>query len=188
MKIKIANLRLNSEKDEYYFEKHTGILLLRPSNSIAEKTTLYGAKLNHLLELNLHPYNLSIRKTSTIEKKRFESLIKIYAIILTRLFSINFYLGRLFSRISLKVFQSSDEAIEFYRKNIYPNQQNDLCLSRAFFASATSKRFKQNGVIFIGVFLPSKSMHAWVIEDGAIADPYDGIWLNYQPVAAIFYE
>jgi len=43
-------------------------------------------------------------------------------------------------------------------------------------------------VIFIGVFLPSNTMHAWIIEDGKIVDPYDGIWLNFQPVAALYYE
>jgi hypothetical protein len=188
MKIKIANLRLNNEKNEFFFERYTGISLIRPSNSNEEKTTLYGAKLSLFLKLNTHPYTLALIKTSTIEKNRAKSLLKIYGIILTRLFSINFYLGYMFSKISVRVFCSSKEAICFYRKYVYPNQQSDLCLARAFFASAASKKFKQDGVIFIGLFLPSKSMHAWVIEDGAVADTHDGIWLNYQPLAAIYYE
>jgi len=185
---KFRTIPIYTIDEECFFEKITGVLLKQASNRSTENIAVYSSKLNHFLELNSHPYNLAIRKTFTIGKKRFESFIKIYAIILTRLFSINFYLGRLFSKISIRVFQSSEEAVLFYRNYIYPNKQNDLCLARAFFAAATSKSFKENGLIFIGVFLPSKSMHAWIIEDRAMADPQDSIWLNYQPVAAIHYE
>jgi len=41
-------------------------------------------------------------------------------------------------------------------------------------------------VIFIGVFLPSKSMHAWIIEDGIQPDPSDTMWINFQPVAVLY--
>ena len=42
-------------------------------------------------------------------------------------------------------------------------------------------------MIFIGVFLPTKLMHAWIIESGELADQFDDIWINFQPVAAIYY-
>lgn len=38
--------------------------------------------------------------------------------------------------------------------------------------------------MFIGAFLPSVQMHAWVIEDGMPADPHDDNWINFAPVAA----
>ena len=37
--------------------------------------------------------------------------------------------------------------------------------------------------MFIGAFLPSVQMHAWVIEDGMHADVGDNSWTNYTPVA-----
>jgi hypothetical protein len=40
-------------------------------------------------------------------------------------------------------------------------------------------------VVVIGVFLPSRAMHAWTIEGNQMADPYDDIWINYQPVAML---
>jgi hypothetical protein len=82
------------------------------------------------------------------------------------------------------LFENSSDAIAFFRNEV-DGDQTALCLPRAFFAAQTSMQFKDEGVVFIGVFLPSRSMHAWVIEGDAIADPDDDIWINYRPVAAL---
>lgn len=29
-------------------------------------------------------------------------------------------------------------------------------------------------------------MHAWIVEDGKQPDPFDDMWINFQPVAAIY--
>jgi hypothetical protein len=101
-----------------------------------------------------------------------------------KLVNINFLLARFYTAIQRPAFSSAEESISNFRA-IIPTNQNDLCLSRSFFAAKTSAAFDKKGVLFIGVFLPSRSMHAWVIEDGAQSDPHDDIWINYRPIAAI---
>jgi hypothetical protein len=101
---------------------------------------------------------------------------------------LNFRLGVICSQFGKINYNNAQKAILDFRALHKGEKQNELCLSRTLFAASTSNRFKKNGVLFIGVFLPSKSMHAWIIEDDALADPLDGIWLNYQPIAAIYYE
>ena len=61
-------------------------------------------------------------------------------------------------------------------------QQQTLCLPRSVFIATTSRRFKQHGTLFIGAFLPTVRMHAWVVEDGMPADSFDNQWIYYRPV------
>ena len=69
----------------------------------------------------------------------------------------------------------------FYR--LFPaEQQRQLCLPRALFTASLSKRFRTHGTLFIGAFLPTNRLHAWVIEDGMHADVYDNQWIQYTPV------
>jgi hypothetical protein len=111
-----------------------------------------------------------------------------YAANITAVTLKSFALGNLFTSCKLPCFANATEAINFYRNCSFKKNQNELCLPRALFAASLSKRFRENGVIFIGVFLPSTSMHAWIIEDGAQADPLDNMWINFKPVAALCYE
>lgn len=78
------------------------------------------------------------------------------------------------------------EAIAAFCDTIGYKNQKDLCLPRALYAAKTSQRFKEHGVIFIGVFLPSRAMHAWVVEGGQLSDPFDSEWLHHRPVAALY--
>ena len=50
---------------------------------------------------------------------------------------------------------------------------------------ASTEIFNEEGVVFIGAFLPSRAMHAWVIEKGIQPDQRDNIWHQYRPIAAI---
>jgi hypothetical protein len=187
MSLKIRVLPI-SEKDAYYFfEPFSGLLLSKPRKSTFQNTR-DNTKLNSYLGLNNQPYKLSSTSYEIMSFNTGDFLLRFYAILLTKIIRFNFFLGRVFAKLGYRYFSDSKEAIAFFRKYICPGQQNDLCLARTLFAAATSKKFKENGVIFIGVFLPSKSMHAWIIEDGAHTDPHDGIWINYQPVAAIYYD
>lgn len=191
MIIKLADLKLKSERRIFFFEKITGTLLIKEynENNIADKkTTGIPKKIIDTIHLNNSPYLLKKNMLAhPINTNSFLVLI-IFGRCLTYLTKVGFLLGTLFIHFGLRRFETSRDAINFYRKYIKPKNQNELCLSRAFFAAATSKRFKKGGVILIGIFLPSKSMHAWIIEDGALADSHDYIWLNYQPVAAMFYD
>lgn len=187
MTLKVIPLSISSNGIHYSLEPFSGLLLSR-KDQITYQTNGDNSKLDYFLGLNNQPFKLSsqlVERKPFIKKGRF---LDFYAILLTNFVKFNFFLGKVLTALARLNFSSSNEAIAYYRKHIYPHQQNDLCLPRTLFAAATSKKFKESGVIFIGVFLPSKSMHAWIIEDGAHTDPEDGIWINYQPVAALFYE
>lgn len=98
----------------------------------------------------------------------------------------SFFFARMISSIPFVRFPNTVTSIAAFR-SVYPGSahQRTLCLPRTLFALATSRSFKQNGVAFIGVFLPSRKMHAWIIEGNRNPDPKDDIWICYQPVAAI---
>ena len=95
-----------------------------------------------------------------------------------------FYLARLWVSFRKPCFDTAAEAIRFFRDHV-TGDQSTLCLPRALFAAKTSRRFVADGVLFIGVLLPARSLHAWVIEGGSLADPCDDAWINYRPVAAL---
>lgn len=110
-------------------------------------------------------------------------LAKIYTFLCLR----SFIFVRLLSQSHFPIFNTAEEAILFYQK-LYPKQQQNLCLPRSLFAACTSKSFKNSGALFIGVFLPSKAMHAWIMEEEKQPDIYDDIWICYQPVAVMYKE
>lgn len=103
---------------------------------------------------------------------------------LIRLSRRQFLCARLYASWRVPLFRTAREAILFFRQHAEGDQE-ELCLARALFAAKTSRRFPADGAVVIGVFLPSRAMHAWVIEGDELADPYDGIWINYQPVAML---
>lgn len=98
---------------------------------------------------------------------------------------VNLFLARQYASYSKPFFNKSSDAINFFHEATPSSERSKLCLPRSLFAAKTSKSFKDAGVILIGVFLPSRQMHAWIIEDGQQPDPYDNIWHLYRPVAAI---
>ena len=95
-----------------------------------------------------------------------------------------FLCARLYASWRTPLFATAREAILFFRQHAEGDQE-ELCLARALFAAKTSRMFADHGAVVIGVFLPSRAMHAWVIEGNEMADPCDGIWINYQPVAML---
>lgn len=102
-----------------------------------------------------------------------------------RIIAFNFFVGVLYASRRIPLFESCHDAILFFEKHPAKSPQEELCLPRSLFAAKTSKNFEDCGVILIGAFLPTKLMHAWIIEDGCHADPLDRVWTQYRPVAAI---
>lgn len=126
------------------------------------------------------PYCLKKRGDST--NMEIRTPIKWYARLLVFLHQ-HFYLGLyLLSFLRMPLFEDAGSACKAFR-TIVPKNQNKLCLPRAVFVATTSKRFRKNGAMYIGVFLPSRQMHAWVIEDAMHADGNDSYWQVYTPVA-----
>lgn len=185
--MKIIKLPVFHNEKCYLFEINTGLLLERKSkkklNSIKNLETKVGLALN----LNDLPYILKKPvkiESASINKLKFTS--RLYVKLLIRTCKVSFLLARILTAFRFPFFENSTEAIIAFRKIAPLSNQNDLCLPRALFAAVTSKQFKEKGVVFIGVFLPSKSMHAWIIEDGSQPDPHDSMWINFQPVVAIW--
>lgn len=170
----------------YFFEPITGALLYKNnSTDLIKNKNIKTPKLESILQLCDQPFLL---QQSPVQKIKIKSnyLLVFYAKFLVRLCKISFILGRAVSNFGWPVFNSAGEAISFFR-TLYPNEiQNNLCYPRSLFAASLSKKFKKNGVIFIGAFLPSKSMHAWIIEDGTQPDIRDSMWINFKPIAALY--
>lgn len=97
----------------------------------------------------------------------------------------NFALARRFASIGQCHHKDAKESIDVFRRISPGIAQNNFCLPRVLFAARMSQKFQECGVIFIGVFLPSKSMHAWIIEDCVQPDEKDLIWTHFKPVAAL---
>jgi hypothetical protein len=188
MAFKYRSLTLTCNGEYYFFEPFTGMLLKAKVRNGTNPKPAIKKRVFDYVRLNAQPYALPPVEFTTAETFSKSRTAILYAKFLTCLLKLQFSFGRICLFFNRPCFTHTKEALSFYRKNIYPNKQNDLCLARCFFAAATSKSFRKNGVLFIGVFLPSKSMHAWILEDGAHTDPQDHIWINYEPVAAIYYE
>ncbi len=144
------------------------------------------SKLQTALHLNKYPYQLQSLSNPAKQPLPDFAALNQYAHRLTRFTQMAFWWGRIYATFGQRTFPNATLAIQYYRSHIFPDKQDDLCLPRALFAASTSELFPQNGVILIGAFLPSRSMHAWLIEDGQQPDPYDAIWINYEPLAALY--
>jgi len=158
---------------EYNFHKNIEIEYPNPISDLYKKIE--------------NPYLLNPVLQSGVRDNSFSNLFfaKITAKLFTFLCLRSFLFVRILSNLRLGFFNTTEEAIIFYRK-LYPKEQKKLCLPRSLFAACTSKSFKTEGSLFIGVFLPSRAMHAWIIEDGQQPDFFDDIWICYQPVAIIY--
>lgn len=141
-------------------------------------------KISDSLNLCNNPYELLPQSESeVIHSPRADNKAHRIVSYLNFLCRFSFLLARLYASVPNRIFANSQEATAFFRENS-SGDQTKLCLPRSFFATKTSLQFSKSGTMFIGVFLPSRSMHAWVIEDSKHADPVDEVWINYRPVAA----
>lgn len=170
--------------DVYIFEGFTGSLMRRsakPGDAVEPAMDDIARK---CLKEVTDPFLLRERQVAPVPK-RISIGIRLYAAILTWLCRHVFPLGRLWATIPLRCYPDAGVATEVYYK-LYPGkQQRNLCLPRAYFARSASKRFRKHGAMFIGAFLPSVQMHAWVLEEGMHADRHDNSWVNYAPIAVI---
>lgn len=132
-----------------------------------------------------NPFLLNRRAHQEFDEINITRFVVCYARILTKLSRHSFQIAFWVSKLVRPRYADAYISTLAYRK-LYPgDQQRKLCLPRMLFAASMSKRFKKYGTAFIGIFLPSVQMHAWVIEDNTLADPYDNEWICYNPVAII---
>lgn len=184
--MKLFHITINFKNTYYFFNGFWGCLLSTIKFRHSSSQNIPSYELEKLNFVN-NPYLLCPFQVVSKKPALYKWYIKSYANILIFLNRYSFYLLRLFSKINIPVFDNATEAILAFRDSTKNKNQSDLCLPRSLFAASTSKRFKKNGTVYIGVFLPSRSMHAWVIEDNVQPDPYDNMWINFQPVALLSY-
>lgn len=169
-------------QQKFSFKEKIGVLLSSPigcgdSKNMSESLS---GKAIRLYEFVNSPYTIKYIKT---DSEKINVFIRIYAKLLVFFCKKCYPIAYLMSFLRFKVFENACESAEAFRKIINSGNQKILCLPRSIFIATTSKKFKQSGAMFIGVFLPSSNMHAWVIEDNVIADRYDIDWILYTPVS-----
>ena len=183
---KIVTITIEFQGKRYFFNRFLGLLFCQNDKKENSKTET-NKKIPEQIKFVEYPYQCKIGMDNPLSPKD-NIYIRLWGVVLTIFLKYSFVLGLIFSRLCFRNFNNTIDAVSFYRKYIQPDNQNDLCLSRCLFAAVTSKSFKKKGTIFIGVFLPSNSLHAWIIEDGFLVDRNDDSWILYHPVAIIYYE
>ena len=186
--MKFYNLGLQTQGSRYYLEPISGSLVQTPVAHTNHKAT-HPEKLNKSLLLCHQPYGLNSQPVLPNPKPALATCLHNLSKRATRLIwlwrSNLFWLAHLYASFSKPCLEDSSVAIELFRQETAALPQNTLCLPRSLFAASSSRRFADTGVLFIGVFLPARSMHAWIIEDGRQPDFDDPMWVNFQPVAAL---
>jgi hypothetical protein len=185
--LKITKIPVNKEENNYFLETFTGLLLEKKGVDKSNFSNDLDQKVGTAVSLNNSPYLLQkITNYNTISTTPISRITHLYVKLFIRVCKASFLLSRIITLFRFSIYANATEAIIAFRNTAPKAIQNDLCLPRALFAAVTSKKFKEKGVVFIGVSLPSKSMHAWIIEDGVQPDPYDTMWINFQPIVAIW--
>jgi hypothetical protein len=170
----------------YHLDPITGSLLVRKPG-LGQPNLSFPNKLNQALQQCKQPYLLSpsIVQGQLSNINASGSCGRRFGRLLIALSRWNFWFAYRVASLGRARFEDAREASVAFRRNNPRTGEDGLCLPRSLFAAGASRKFKKTGVIFIGVFLPSRSMHAWIIEDGIQPDPYDSLWLNFQPFAAL---
>jgi len=122
------------------------------------------------------------RRTTQELKVQVPFYVKVYGHILVWGGQYCYFLLYLFSHLRLNLFEDAQQASFAFQQIIHTKTQNLLCLPRSVFIATTSKRFKEHGTMYIGIFWPSRNLHAWVIEDHMQTDEWDNSWILYQPL------
>ncbi len=174
--------------NNYHYKAWAGLLFSSKYNlgqmqSISQVRN--GGKLPEILESVNNPFNINTTPLFHPVSKKDIFGIRSYAKLLIWLYR-HFYFGLyLISHLRLKYYENAVEATDAFCRIIGEDSQDVMCLPRSVFAATTSKRFKEKGAMFIGAFLPSRHMHAWVIEDNCNSWRQDNKWINFVPVSVM---
>lgn len=171
----------------FCFDKLLGRLLYGDINTDAKPQEIQDAA--NLQNIS-NPFLLQPTLYAPLKSISHKRVLTMYAKSLTWLcrhcYPIAYWTSKV---VSLNAFANAQQAILFYR-HIYPSaeEQRRLCLPRAIFAATTSRNFKKRGAMYIGAFLPSTQMHAWIIEDNQQPDMWDNEWICYKPVYMLYHK
>jgi hypothetical protein len=172
---------------QYVVSEFTGDLLIHQRSVSGSRSLITTSeKLTKALSLCDNPYKLENIQNNIDKLEPSNRNIRNKARFLILFCRFNFFLAKQYASFKTRIFSDSAHAISYFHSITANDDKNSLCLPRTFFAAKTSKIFDKEGVIFIGAFLPSRLMHAWIVENGIQPDPKDNIWHQFRPVAAIY--
>lgn len=177
-------IKNNFEDQRFVFIAPFGLTICVDGRKPHEVDEPKYSKVKDALAVVGNPF--AVNKSEIAQENNSHSwLLKTYAKLLVFCYRYCYFLVYLISFLRLGIFENSTTAMDYFC-SVYPGeQQAQLCLPRSIFAATTSKRFKQHGCMFIGVFLPSTSMHAWIVEDGHITYRHDYYWIHFTPIAVM---
>lgn len=181
--MKIIHCPVNYYGEHFRFSRFWGCLICSQRKSSGNTLPVLSAEKQACIDAVRDPYQIRECMKTTEWKKKESLIAMLYARLLTWTCTHYYPMVNLFLWLRLDIFPSGNDASLFYY-SVYPEmkRQQTLCLPRAIFIATTSKQFDKKGILFIGTFLPTVRMHAWVIEDGLHADLYDKQWIYYRPV------
>ena len=186
--ISIKELNAQFGDTKLFFIAPLGITLSLKKNEIKNyKNLLNNQKVEQALNTIKNPFLDNTLRNSNMHQnsKQYPWPLRIYAKLLVFSYNHFFFLLYLLSHLRMGVFENSIVASDYFM-TVYPgHQQSRLCLPRSIFAATTSKRFSKHGCMFIGAFLPSTTMHSWIVEDGKTSYRYDHYWIHYTPIAVM---
>ena len=155
------------------YNKCLGITYTKQTEDVTEPSSLP-------IEIQ-NPFIVCQRSKNNI-KVHVPPLVKVYGYILVWCARYCYFLLYLLSLLRLDLFEDAQQASCAFQQATHKKKQNLLCLPRSVFIATTSRRFKEHGTMYIGVFWPSRNLHAWVIEDKLQTDEWDNSWILYQPL------
>lgn len=130
----------------------------------------------------------SEKENLAIDERVFKRLNHLHRI-LVHLGNRRFFLARHYANYCKFMFGTTADSMRaIARIGLQKEEKGSLCLQRTLLAVKTAKSFQDSGVLFIGAFLPTTNMHAWIIENGAQPDPQDREWILYRPLLALYYD
>ena len=181
--MKFISLPVNFNNEQYLVSEFSGNLLIQQRGKKHRADKLPEKLSRALVECN-QPYNLKSNQYIKKNLNNFPDYSR-KANLMILFCRISLFAAKQYACFQAGIFCNSAQSINYFYSVTSKEEANSLCLPRALFAAKTSEIFNEEGVVFIGAFLPSRAMHAWVIEKGIQPDQRDNIWHQYRPIAAI---
>lgn len=162
-----------------------GDLRLYPGTS--ERKRRFPNRVRDALALCDNPYLLDpdLPPAGGTEQPRCVRRASVVLRRMLKLVPLSFALGRLYARRRVPLFSDSRSAIAWFNANTPEHARGQLCLPRSLFAAKTSEAFAVSGAVVIGTLLPTRNLHAWVIEGRQQPDDSDRAWVCYRPIAVL---
>lgn len=180
----MVKLQIKYRDKFFYFNHYFGLLVSYFKSKGNTSANICDPKIQRYINLINNPFLVCTTYPKKINNKNTKKWIRYYALFLMWL---NKHIPAILFRLTflkLNVFDNAIEAADYFC-SLNPSEQDRLCLPRSIFSMTTSKEFKSNGVFIVGIFLPSKHLHAWVMENDKNTFRYDNIWINYSPLLII---